>query len=201
MARVGVSITKTVSFRGVAQEFGNTYYYNTPLPVISSVADSLIDNLVAKEKVLHSALVSFTFARCWSAGGTKAENNMITQKALSGTGSATTAISGQDRERAFLVRFRAGVDVRGNPVYLRKWWHLQAGAVGGSAITNANLEQTGQLSSTVRSNLEGSADAFKSITALPQNFDLVSENGRAITGATQAHPYLEHRQLGDQWRG
>lgn len=201
MPIVGVSITKTCSFRGVAQEFSNTYYYQTPLPVISSVADSLIDNIVAKEKVLHSALVSFTFGRCWSAGGTKAENNMITQKSLSGTGTATTALTGQDRERAFLVRFRAGNDVRGNPVYLRKWWHLQASVVGSQSLSNANLENTGQLSTALRGAIEGAADGFKSITALPQNFDLVSEKGRPITGGTQAHPYLEHRQLGDAWRG
>lgn len=201
MPIVGVNITKSVSYRGVAQNFGNTYYYQTPLPVIQSVADSLIDNIVAKERPIHSTQVSFVYARCWSAGGTKAENNMIQQKALSGFGSGPSALAGQDRERAFLVRFRAGVDSRGNPVYLRKWWHLTAGAVSGNTIAVAQLEQTAQLSSTLRTALEGIADGFKSITALPQNFDLVSEKGRSITGATQAHPYLEHRQLGDAWRG
>jgi len=201
MARVGVSITKSLSFRGVAQEFGNTYFYETPLPVIASVADSLIDNIVTKEKNLFSASVNFLFARCWSAGGTKQENNMITQKPLSGTGSQANPIAGQDRERAFLVRFRAGIDTRGNPVYLRKWWHLNVGSVSGTNLTTNVLEQTAQLPAGVRTSLENSADGFKSITALPQNFDLVSEKGRGITGATQAHPYLEHRQLGDQWRG
>jgi len=201
MARVGVSITKTVSFRGVAQPFSNTYYYETPLPVVESVADSLIDNIVAKEKAMHSSIVSFTFARCWSAGGTKAENNMIKQKALSGTGGAGAPVAGQDRERAFLVRFRAGVDSRGNPVYLRKWWHLQVGFLGGSSLVAGVMENTAQLPTASRTALEGDANAFKSITALPQNFDLVSEKGRGISGATQAHAYLEHRQLGDQWRG
>jgi hypothetical protein len=201
MSRVGVSITKSVSFRGVAQEFSNTYYYETPLPVIASVADSLIDNIVAKEKAIHSVVVSFLFARCWSAGGTKQENNMITQKSLSGTGSGVSPQSGQDRERAFLVRARAGVDTRGNPVYLRKWWHLEVGSFSGANVPAAALENTGQLTSASRTTLENAFDGFKTITALPQVFDLVSEKGRAITGATQAHPYLEHRQLGDQWRG
>lgn len=201
MARVGVSITKSVSFRGVAQEFGNTYYYETPLPVVESVADSLIDNIVAKEKALHSTVISFVFARCWSAGGTKAENNMIKQKALSGTGTGASPVSGMDRERAFLVRFRAGVDTRGNPVYLRKWWHLMVGSLGGNAVGAGQFENTTQLAASSRSSLEASADAFKSITALPQNFDLVSEKGRGISGATKAHDWLEHRQLGDAWRG
>jgi hypothetical protein len=201
MAIVGVSITKSVSFRGVAQEFGNTYYYQTPLPVIASVADSLIDTLVTKEKAIHSGSISFLFARCWSAGGTKAENNMITQKALSGTGAGTSPAAAMDKERAFLVRFRAGNDSRGNPVYLRKWWHLDVASISGSTVTDPMLANTAQLGSTLRTSLETSANGFKSITSLPQNFDLVSEKGRGITGATTAHPYLEHHQLGDQWRG
>lgn len=201
MARVGVSITKSLSFRGVAQEFGNTYYYETPLPVIESVASSLIDNIVTKEKAIFSSSVSFLFGRCWSAGGTKQENNMLSQKALSGVGAGPSPISGQDRERAFLVRFRAGVDTRGNPVYLRKWWHLNVGSFGANNLTNSMLENTAQLTTAMRTAIEASGDNFKSITALPQNFDLVSEKGRGITGATQAHPYLEHRQLGDMWRG
>lgn len=201
MARVGVSITKTCTFRGVAQPFSNTYYYETPLPVVASVADSLIDNIVAKEKAIHSTAVTFSRGQCWSAGGTKAENQMITQKALSGTGTGGTPSSAMDKERAFLVRFRAGVDSRGNPVYLRKWWHLDVGTIGGAAVDNSMLQNTAQLTTAQRNSLVATADAFKSITALPQNFDLVSEKGRTISGSTVAHPYLEHHQLGDQWRG
>lgn len=201
MPIVGVSITKSTSFRGVNQEFGNTYYYKTPLPVVEAVAGSLIDNIVAKERAIFSGSVNFVYGRCWSAGGTKQENNMLNQKQLSGTGAGPGAIAGQDRERAFLVRFRAGVDTRGNPVYLRKWWHLNVGSISGSNLTNTMLENTAQLTTAMRTALEGMADNFKSITALPQNFDLVSEKDRAITGATVAHPYLEHRQLGDMWRG
>lgn len=201
MARVGVSVTKSVTFRGVAQQFGNTYYYDTPIVVLPGVADQLIDNIVAKEKAIHSSSISFLFGRCWSAGGSKAENNMLAQKALSGTGAGTSPAPAMDKERAFLVRFRAGIDSRGNPVYLRKWWHLDVQSISGSSVTDPMLANTAQLGSTLRAGLETAANGFKSITALPQNFDLVSEKGRGITGATVAHPYLEHHQLGDMWRG
>lgn len=201
MAIVGVSITKSLSFRGAAQEFGNTYYYTTPLPVTQTVADGLVDAIVTKEKAIFSGSVSFLRGRCWTAGGTPSQNEMLVTKALSGTGSGAAAIAGQDRERAFLVRFRAGVDSRGNPVYLRKWWHLNVGSMGATNLTNSALENTATLPTAIRTALENAADGFKSITSLPQNFDLVSENGRQISGATQAHPYFEHRQLGDMWRG
>jgi len=201
MAIVGVSITKTVSFRGAAQPFGNTYYYQTPLPVTEGVADGLIDAVAAKEKAFHGGAVSFVYGRCWTAGGTKAENQMLKQKPLTGGGAQANPNAGQDRERAFLVRARAGVDSRGNPVYLRKWWHLEVGFLAGANISPQALENTAQLTAPQRAELESYMNDLKSVTSLPQVFSLVSEKGREITGATQAHPYLEHRQLGDQWRG
>lgn len=203
MARVGVSITKTFSFRGAAQEFSNTYYYETPLPVIASVATGLIDAVVALEKPMHGSQVTFLRGRCWTTGGTKAENNMLADKPLSGTGTAGTGGgSSLDRERAFLVRFRAGNDSRGRPVYLRKWWHLDIMTVGGYNLAGGSvLQNTEQLPTAARNQLVTWADAFKNVFSAPQNFELVSKNGREIDGATTAHPYLEHHQLGDMWRG
>lgn len=201
MARVGVSIEKATSFRGVSQPFSNTYYYDTPLPVTVAVANSLIDHIVSLEKPMHTSNVDFKFARCWTAGGTKAENEMITQKALSGVGTNASIVNNfMDKERAFLVRFRAGNDSRGRPVYLRKWWHLYLDTFGGASVTNTMLANTAGIAAGHATQLETWGNQFKSITALPQNFDLVSDKGRQISGATKAHPYLEHHQLGDQWR-
>jgi hypothetical protein len=201
MARVGVSITKSFSFRGAAQEFSNTYYYQTSGVVNASIADALIDNLAAKEKLIHGTGVSFVRGKCWTAGGTKAENNMLAQKPLTGTGSANLSVTSPiDRERAFLVRFRAGNDSKGRPVYLRKWWHLDVSSISTTAISNAQLQQTAPLDSAQRTALQNTADGFKSVSASTTNFDLVSEKGRAIDGPTVAHPYLEHHQLGDMWR-
>lgn len=200
MAILGVSITKSTSFRGVQQEFSNTYYYNYSGVVGSGAGISAIDAVVAIEKPFHSTNVNFLRGRCWTAGGTKAENNMIADKALSGAGTAAPNTS-MDKERAVLVRFRAGNDTRGNPVYLRKWWHVDLSAIGGSTIVANQLQNTAQLDSTQRSTIEGWGNAVKSITISGLSASLVSDKGRTIDGATLAHPYLEHHQLGDQWRG
>lgn len=201
MARVGVSIEKATSFRGVSQPFSNTYYYETPLPVVVGVATQLIDHIVSLEKPMHTSNVDFKFGRCWSAGGTKAENEMITQKALSGVGTNASIVNTfMDKERAWLVRFRAGNDSRGRPVYLRKWWHLYLDTFASASVISSVLANTAGINAAHATQLETWGNAFKSITTLPQNFDLVSEKGRQITGATKAHPYLEHHQLGDQWR-
>src|SRR5215217_6668005 len=118
MGLLGVSITKGTSFRGVTQEFGNTYYYDVVGTPNATVANEVIDALVTKEKAIHASSVSFIRAKAWSAGGTNAQNSMLVQKNLSGAGAIAPA-TGVDKERAFLIRFRAGVDSRGRPVYLR----------------------------------------------------------------------------------
>jgi hypothetical protein len=201
MSITGVSITKSCSFRGVSQEFANTYYYETPLAVIAATADSMIDAIVALEKPMHASSVSFVRGRAWSAGGTPAQNEQLASKILSGVGTnANSPSTAMDKERAFLVRVRAGVDTKGRPVYLRKWWHLDVGTIASTAISNTMLQNTASLVTAQRTQLEAWFDSFKHITVGAQGFDLVSDKGRQISGATQAHPYLEHHQLGDMWR-
>lgn len=198
MALVGVSITKSVQFRGVQQEFSNVYYYWGDLPVIAAEANSLIDQLVTTEKKLHSSAVAFLFGRCWSAGGSRESNNMIVQKPLSGFGNFAT-IANLDRERAYLVRWRAGINSRGKPVYLRKWYH-SCGAPSGVTINDGILANTEQLSSASRGTIVTLADESKLRSTALQSYSLRSERNRPITGDTECHPYLEHHQLGDMWR-
>lgn len=201
MAQVGVSITKSNTFRGVAQEFGNTYHYFTANPLGTAVASALIDEVANLEKPMFSNSVNFIRGRCWSSGGTKQENQMLADKPLTGIGGFGAGNPNLDRERAFLVRFRAGVDTRGNPVYLRKWWHLDINALASQTISDGQKQNTAQLSASQQLQLETWGNLFKNLTVVGVQFELVAESGRQITGNTNAHPYLEHRQLGDQWRG
>lgn len=127
---------------------------------------------------------------------------MLVQKNLTGAGSKT-APTAMDKERAFLCRFRAGNDSRGRPVYLRKWWHLDVSIIGSSTITNGQLENTAALDTAQRDAVKAFGDDIKTLTLVTNGFTnatLVGPTGRQITGDTVAHPYLEHHQLGDQWR-
>jgi len=202
MARFGVNVLKRVAFRQGTQHFGNTYYYDDPLgtPGLTTL-EALVDAVVASERSRHATTVTFVRGRLWSQIGTPSQNQMLVDKSLSGTGSAT-AQSDIDRERAFLVRFRAGVDTLGRPVYLRKYWHLNA-AVGGSAITSAQNANIDELSTTHRTALENFGNEVKQYTlgTPAHTFTLVAKGGRPIDGATLAHRFFEHHQLGDEWRG
>jgi hypothetical protein len=203
MARCGISVTKSVSFRGTAQEFSNTYYYEIPEPLNATVAENLLDLVVTSERSRHASSITFVRGRAWTAGGSQATNQMLIEKPLSGTGTGGTGSTAMDKERAFLVRIRAGVDSKSRPVYLRKWLHLDVGTFGGQAISNTMLQNVDQLHSASRAALVTFMDEIKVLAPAGGggSANLVSKSGRAITGETQAHPYLEHHQLGDMWRG
>lgn len=201
MPRVGVSITKSTSFRGASQEFSNVYYYEvSSLPDISQ-ADTMIDNITALEKTFHATPVTFVRGRLWSETGNKATSEMISQKNLSGTGARTLA-SNLDKERAFLFRLRAGVDSRGNPVYLRKWYHSCGVFVTGQTITDPILANTAGWSAAERSAQVAAMNAIGDANGSALAPKLCSKVGRLPTvGQTwSAHQYLEHHQLGDMWR-
>jgi hypothetical protein len=201
--RVGVSIEKATSFRGGVQPFSNVYYYDAPIPETDTALwTELVDQLVTKEKALHATTITFVRGRLWRADGTEAENVMIVDKSLSGTG-ALSASTAMDKERAFLVQISAGFDSKGRPVKLRKWLHCNAGVMGGSAVTNGQLVQTESLVTAQRDAIKAFGDDIISIGVGAGGSTeclLTAKSGRDPTGAASAHPYLEHHQLGDQWR-
>lgn len=175
------------------------YYENGGALPDSAGAEALIDEVTALEKGRHSTQVSFVRGRCWSQVGTPGQNEMIHQKALSGAGT-TTPVTEMDKERAFLIRWRAGIDSRGNPVYLRKWFHA-CGAFGSVTPSTGHLAQTSEFSSANRDSIRSSADAFLSLVSAGGGWSLVAKSGRTRSGTGDAaHRFLEHHQLGDMWR-
>lgn len=195
--QIGMSITKSVLFRGVQQEFANVYHYYLTGAVTGPWSD-LIDENVATEKLLHSSDVSFKRAAVWSSGGTIQQNQMLFQKALSGLGSRVTD-STHDRERAVLIQWPAGVDSRGKPVYLRKWYHSCGGIDGVTGFAAAAKQNTAEIPSADRTSIATAVDAVSQIGVV-EAWNICAESGRVPNGAPVCHRYLEHHQLGDMWR-
>lgn len=201
MARIGIAITKSVSFRNGTQEFSNVYYYEGILGLPdSTTGDQMIDVVANREKANHAAAVTFVRGKLWSQGGSPGTNNMLAQKNLSGVGNLATTAN-MDRERAMLFRLRAGSDSRGNPVYLRKWFHFCCGG-GGFSVGGAHLEQTINISTADRAASVARINNIGDLGAGFQEWKLVAKSGRTATAGAnwECHPFLEHHQLGDQWR-
>lgn len=195
--RIGVQITKATAFRGVSQEFHNTYHYELETAV-TAPAESIVDEIVQHEKFLHSTAVDFKRAAVWSAGSDAGSNAMLFQKNLTGTGSQVHNTS-MDRERALLIRWPAGFDVRGNPVYLRKWYHSCGDAEGQSLGSAGILGNTQEIPTATRDLIATRANELRSVGSVSP-WELVSPTGRDATGPAQCHKFLEHHQLGDMWR-
>jgi hypothetical protein len=201
MPRIGVSITMSTAFRNSTQEFSNVMFYEMVSLPDEAFANTIIDNLTTLFKTFHGTNVTFVRGRVWSQTGDKATSNMILQKNLSGTG-ARTPVSGLDKERAFLFKLRAGSDSRGNPVFLRKWFHACAQFYSAQPIGSAILDNSSGFSSSERAAMVSAMNMIGDANGSAQGMKLCAKSGRLPdAGATWvAHPYLEHHQLGDQWR-
>jgi hypothetical protein len=203
MAIIGLSITKECAFRDSIQPFSNMYFYNNGLGGApdQTAANNILDELVAIEKTFHSIQVEFVFGRIWLQTLTEIGTVMIHQKALTGTG--VTSDSGSlDRERAFLFRRRAGQDSRGQPVYLRKWYHSCGQFPGSGALSANQLANQAGFTQAVRDAMAANVNDISGLASGGGGWEICSKGGRAPTEANwQAHRYLEHHQLGDQWRG
>lgn len=197
MVQIGMAIVKDVTFRGVKQEFSNVYHYKAPGPGPVQNPDVLINEVVGIERNLHSLDVRFIRASLWSSGGTPAQNAMIHQMALSGTGNQATD-SNMDRERAVLMQWPAGLNVLGRPVKLRKWFH-SCGRCAGEAFGADALRNEAGITLASRNAIATEANKLRIIGPVDE-WLLVAESGREHTGPGTVHQYLEHHQLGDMWR-
>jgi hypothetical protein len=201
MPMIGISITKSTPFRNSVQEFSNVYYYQITGTLPSeSEAGPLIDELVTIEKSFHSSAVTFVRGRLWSAGGSPGTNEMINQHNLSGTGSIATEAN-LDKERAFLFRLRAGNDSRGNPVYLRKWYHSCGLFPGGGALTAGILANSTGFTQAQRDAMAANMNTIRDIGGAGP-WTLCAKSGRTPPDENnfQAHQFLEHHQFGNMWR-
>lgn len=196
-----MSITKNTTFRNAVQEFSNVYYYDVNNKPSITQADAFIDNLTSLEKTFHGTNVNFVRGRCWTETGNKVTNEMISQKNLSGTG-ARSPSTAPDKERAWLFRLRAGVDTRGNPVYLRKWYHACAEFVVSQGVPSSITSNVSGWSNAERTAQVNAMNAIGNANGSPELPVLVAKSGRPPTGGAnwEAHQFLEHHQLGDQWR-
>ena len=193
--QVGIQIVKKVLFRGVAQEFQNVYHYRLDTAV-TAPDEALIDAIVSVESFLLSSDVTFVRGSVWSSGGAPLANEMRFQKDLVGGGNQIASAQ-MDRERAVLIRWPAGKDVRGRNVYLRKWFH-SCGNAAAQTISNGLLQNTAPWTDAQRSAIATEANKLHTIHA--DLWRLCAKNGRLPQGNAQCHPYLEHHQLGEQWR-
>jgi len=195
---IGISIVKRVTFRGQPQEFANVYHYVVGGTPSAADVGVLIGNIVTIEKDLHSTDVTYVRASGWSAGGSPSQNQMLAEPNLTGTGSQAVN-SSMDRERAVLIQWPAGVNVRGRPVFLRKWYH-SCGNCATHIFVAGELQNTAVIPPADRTIIENKANLLRTPTIPSSTTNLAAASGREHVSAGICYNWLEHHQLGDAWR-
>ena len=203
MVMIGISITEDTAFRDAIQEFSNVYHFHATVGMPTNAeAQALINEVSNNEKAFHASVVNFRRGRLWSAGGSESTNEMIADISLTGTGSVTPNAS-LDRERAFLFRWRVGNNSRGKPNYLRKWYHTCGPFPGLSTIGAGLLTNQNGFTQPERDAMALNAGNVTNIGSPGEPWRLCAPSDQQETTdpLPTAHKYLEHHQLGDQWRG
>lgn len=128
MAAPGVVLYKTFSYRGEAEEWGNTYHFVGSAPTDPAGWRSLVDALVALEKTVLANLVTIERAICYE----NTDDSSVYSYDLSafagtvaGTYNPTTMSSTvQEGGTSYMARWDTGRrSSKGKPIYLRKYWH------------------------------------------------------------------------------
>lgn len=187
-----VAITKRAMFQGREEEFSNVYQYGGASPT-DAEASALIDFLVAEERGVHAAAVTFVLGFVYEIGGTPAENLPILRKDLSGTGDLPT-LHPIYRECAVMVFARSSrPSSLGRPVYFRKWLH--ACALPNSSDGTAAVAGNGAISSATQSLFTAYMSAVMTPTVNGIEYVMQATNGGTAQTPPTCFPYLEHRQF------
>lgn len=192
----GIHITKEVTWRGQPERFENVYHYDTPALDLDADWDALIDAIVAIEKPLHAAGVSWVQARVHGpTDTTKAEDVMRRVKDLSGSGTMAGSGGVTPYEMAFVCSFYVGRSPRGYKVYLRKYFHScrMPSTTQGSAATFGN----GAMAAADKTPFTSGMNNLKTITVGFGSNDLVTPSGRHLPLGSSPiiNDYLHVRQF------
>lgn len=126
-ARPSITIVKSTTYRGSAEEFSNTYHFNGGTPADAAHWKALADAIIAEEKKIYRSDVTIVRAyghaagsviRAWGydyAGGTGA---------IAGTAALTAGDVRMPGDAAAWIRWpTTALTSRGKPIYLRNYYH------------------------------------------------------------------------------
>lgn len=206
MAVFALAVTKSVEWRGGTQPFSNVYHYVTQAGEPFD-DDAAIDEVVAAERLVHTTDVTFQTARTWgptsdTAGGGAIQplnpaSESVTRVIRDLTGTGSRAFDADCyKELAFLCVWPLGrYGTRNRPQYLRKWVHTMsiAGLTDGQKAGSDVIDPAGFAVIT-----DYIADVRN--VGPVEGYGLSTAAGREPISPGVMYDYLEHHQLGDQWR-
>ena len=149
-AQPSITIVKTFTYRGAAEEWSNTYHFTNDAPTNATRWKALADAIIAAEKLSFDSNVSFTSAYGHKAGVTSRDwfwDYVAHSAAVAGTMSAPSN-GRQAGDAALWLRWSTDqLTSKGKPIYLRSYYHSVFG--NGPLFSNVDATYT-----TQKTNLE-----------------------------------------------
>lgn len=139
-----LTIVKSFTYRGAAEEWSNTYFMTGDLPSSPASWKTLADAVIADEKACYTSHTEVVRAIGHQAGESVAVwsyDYLAASEEVPGTLTPTTATSFQGGDAAAWIRWSTDrLTSRGKPIYLRSYFHDVYG--GSSATTVDSLDAT-----------------------------------------------------------
>ena len=136
-----ITTVKSFSYRGKVEEWGNTYHFSGDTPSNDADWKTLSDALIAQEKTMMPASVTFTKAYGYVAGNESSVFQINYADPPNTVVAGTLAFGSNPRapgDAAFWVRWKTSErNTKGRPIYLRKYFHGVVLNTEGDAILPA----------------------------------------------------------------
>lgn len=187
MAAPGVTLLKQMTYRGVPEEWGNTYHFVGAAPSTREDWSSLVGSLITLESQILWDQVDYTRALCYEdTDDPNVQAFDVTDEfgPQSGTLNGTTGtFEAQAGATAYMIRWDTGrMTSNGRPIYLRKYYHPGLGdPSGGDGVDAYVLAAMGDVGEDIRTGT----------SAWP---GLADPAGNAPI-STSARPFIVTRQL------
>lgn len=143
MALFKLTVTKAFAYRGVDEEFSNSYVFSGPNPADQTAWQAWADKVKDLEKPLFANTVRFVDwygydEGSWEAKPTRIDATGSWLASVIGTMPTSSSVPAPG-DAAFWVRWDTGqFNSQGKKVYLRKYFHgCYLGAAGGDGILGA----------------------------------------------------------------
>lgn len=142
-----ITLIKSFSYRGAAEEFSNTYHMDGTTPASSASWKTLADNIIAAEKAIYPSTVSIVRGMGHKAGVKTAQwfydyaAHSASVPGTAGTPAASVPMAG---DAAVWIKWSTTqFTSRGKPIYLRSYYHrLWQGNTDTTCDTNPASHKT-----------------------------------------------------------